>query len=48
MFFRLGYLSDAIDVSITWDKCENCIENVKNVYNDELQKLGIKGAITLR
>lgn len=48
MFFRLGFFSDSMETSISWDKCENCIDNMKNVYDAELKRLQVQGNISFR
>lgn len=48
MFLRLGYLSDSVETSITWNKCESCVENVRNVYAHNLKKLNVQGNVSFR
>lgn len=48
MFFRVGYLSDSMETSISWDKCENVIESMRSVYYEELKRQEIQGNISFR
>lgn len=48
MFFCLGVLSDSIETSMGWDKCENCMENVRLTFNQQIKTLGLVGEISFR
>lgn len=46
--FRVGFLADSMETSISWEKCTNCIDNMRNVYYAELQRLKVQGNISFR
>ena len=48
MFFQIGYLSDSIEPSVTWEKCNDLYINVLKSWNEELELRGIKHSISIR
>jgi alkyldihydroxyacetonephosphate synthase len=48
MMLRTGAIHDSLETSVTWDKCENCIENMKRCFKDEISTRGIDGIFSHR
>lgn len=48
MFFQIGFLSDSIEPSVTWGKCNDLYLNVLKFWNEELESRKIKHSISIR
>lgn len=48
MFFQIGFLSDSIEPSVTWEKCNDLYINVLKFWNEELEGRQIKHSISIR
>lgn len=48
MFFQVGYLSDSIEPSVTWEKCNDLYLNVLKFWDEELESRNVKNSISIR
>ena len=48
MLLRTGAIQDSLETSVTWDKCEVCLENMKKCFQNEITNRGIDGIFSYR